>query len=98
MVTEQRCRMCFKVKVLTPAAPGLAVLVCRGCFFQIDTVVGFLEMSGDVATGTQAVLSDLGSQTVADLERSAPEDPPTPQESTETSVNGSAGARTRNKG
>ena len=46
--------MCFKVKVLTPAQPGMSVSVCKGCFYEIDRVVGFLEMAAGKATAVQS--------------------------------------------
>ena len=49
--------MCFKDKPLVPVAPDVSTKVCKGCWYEIDRVQGFLEMSGqyimdvDAATG-----------------------------------------------
>ena len=92
-MAEQRCEMCFKVKVLTAVQPGMAVQVCKGCFYEIDRVVGFLEMAAGHATGVQATMDDLGSE-VPENSAIAPQ---TPQESTETPSNGARPPRTRKK-
>lgn len=77
-----RCEMCFKAKTVGPAQPGLAVLVCKGCFLDIDRILGFLELSEARQGGMQSVLSDLGdSMPYKDA-------PPTPQPPTEPSENG----------
>ncbi len=84
---EQRCQMCFKVKVLTAAQQGLAVQVCKGCFYEIDRVVGFLEMATRTSDGQQSVMPDLGT------DEALADNPPTPQKSTENA----AGGRRRRK-
>jgi len=58
---DTRCQMCFKVKLLVPAMEGLAVQVCKGCFYEIDRVVGFIEMARAQAEGAQTTMRDLGS-------------------------------------
>ncbi|MBA7715234.1 hypothetical protein ES703_124275 [subsurface metagenome] len=53
-----RCDFCFKEKAGTqPPLPKVAAKVCKGCFYEIDRVVGFLEHYGcQVMTqGTLAV-------------------------------------------
>lgn len=83
---DARCQMCFKVKVLTPAQQGLAIQVCKGCFYEIDRVVGFLEMAAAAGAGQQSVMADLGQ------DEALADSPPTPQKSTE---NGAGGRRRR---
>lgn len=61
-MTEQRCEMCFKAKSVSPAQSGLAVLVCRGCFYEIDRVLGFLDLAASHQEGLQAVMADLGAE------------------------------------
>ncbi len=47
-----RCDMCFKEKIgLVPPIPRLDAKVCKGCFYEIDRVVGFLEHYGFVLQG-----------------------------------------------
>ncbi|MBA7714513.1 hypothetical protein ES703_123538 [subsurface metagenome] len=42
-----RCDMCFKEKAsLQPPMPKFPGKVCKGCFYEIDRVVGFLEHYG----------------------------------------------------
>ncbi|MBA7708665.1 hypothetical protein ES703_117568 [subsurface metagenome] len=42
-----RCDMCFKEKAsLQPPIPKFPAKVCKGCFYEIDRVVGFLEHYG----------------------------------------------------
>lgn len=57
-----RCQMCFKDKPVTPVLPGSLAQVCRGCFVEVDRVLGFLSMVADRAEGDQVALPDLGSQ------------------------------------
>lgn len=38
-----RCGMCFKAKDLVPPLVGMAPVVCKGCFYEIDRVLGYLE-------------------------------------------------------
>ncbi|MBA7552322.1 hypothetical protein ES705_44880 [subsurface metagenome] len=47
-----RCDMCFKEKIsLVPPISKLDAKVCKGCFYEIDRVVGFLEHYGFVLQG-----------------------------------------------
>jgi len=42
-----RCDMCFKEKSsLQPPMPKFPGKVCKGCFYEIDRVVGFMEHYG----------------------------------------------------
>ena len=42
-----RCDMCFKEKPsLQPPLPKFVAMVCKGCFYEIDRVVGFLAHYG----------------------------------------------------
>jgi hypothetical protein len=43
-----RCPMCFQEKPLTPpAVPGLPEQ-CKGCFYKIDQLLGYLAFQGVV--------------------------------------------------
>lgn len=56
-----RCDMCFKEKPgLQPPMPKFPSKVCKGCFYEIDRVVGFLQHYGFVLQGT------LGGDTLED--------------------------------
>lgn len=51
-----RCDMCFKEK--TPVqrpVKGLPSEVCKGCFYEIDRVIGFLEHYGFTVVGQAAL-------------------------------------------
>ena len=38
-----RCDLCFKEKSpLQPVLPKVPGLVCKGCFYEVDRVIGFL--------------------------------------------------------
>lgn len=83
---ELRCEMCFKVKSLGPAQPGMDSQVCKGCFYEIDRVVGFLEMMAARAEGKQWTLRE--PQLV-----NPPNPPDETPESTETPANGRKSTR-----
>jgi len=55
-----RCGMCFKDKELVRPTPRSANVVCKGCFFEIDRVVGYMESLG---MGFQYTLSELEEPT-----------------------------------
>lgn len=38
-----RCGMCFKDKELTRVSPKTQNIVCKGCWYEIDRVVGYME-------------------------------------------------------
>lgn len=58
-----RCDFCFKEKPgLQQPLPKFPAVVCKGCFYEIDRVIGFLAHYGSTI-GIQAVL---------------PENPPSP--------------------
>lgn len=42
-MSVKRCSMCFKAKELVPALKGGEDEVCKGCFYEIDRVLGYLE-------------------------------------------------------
>lgn len=47
-----RCDLCFKDKgQLQQPIPKLPARVCKGCFYEIDRVIGFLEHYGFAVTG-----------------------------------------------
>ncbi|MBA7709587.1 hypothetical protein ES703_118508 [subsurface metagenome] len=72
-----RCNMCFKDKPnLQPPLPKFPVGVCKGCFYEIDRVVGFLLHYGFpvVAQGT------------------LPETPPTPPKTPKSPKSNSKGS------
>jgi len=51
-----RCDMCFKEKPsLQPPLPKFPAAVCKGCYYEIDRVVGFLIHYG-LALMSQAEL------------------------------------------
>jgi len=53
-----RCNLCFKEKTgLQPPLPKFPAVVCKGCFYEIDRVVGFLEHYG-CKVGIQAGLPE----------------------------------------
>lgn len=42
-----RCDLCFKEKgQLQPVMPKSPAKVCKGCFYEIDRIIGFLEHYG----------------------------------------------------
>jgi len=42
-----RCDLCFKEKgQLQPVAPKCDARVCKGCWYDVDRIVGFLEHYG----------------------------------------------------
>jgi len=42
-----RCDLCFKEKAgLQPPLPKCEAKVCKGCFYDVDRIVGFLEHYG----------------------------------------------------
>lgn len=84
---EQRCEMCFKAKSVSPAQPGMTVLVCRGCFYEIDRVLGFLDLATSHQAGTQSLMDDLGAESPALT-------PQTPLEGSENGVKPSKPVRT----
>lgn len=46
-----RCDLCFKDKIgLQPVLPKCPAKVCKGCFYEIDRVIGFLEHYGVTAS------------------------------------------------
>jgi len=48
----QRCDFCFKVKATLQAPiPDFPANVCKGCYYEIDRVIGFLAHYG---YGTEA--------------------------------------------
>jgi len=50
-----RCDMCFKEKAsLQPPMPKFPGKVCKGCFYEIDRVVGFLDHYGFTVVGQTA--------------------------------------------
>lgn len=95
MATDTRCEMCFKAKQVGPAQPGLSVQVCKGCFYEIDTVIGFLDMAAARQQGLQSTFEDLGSPVNPLEELAVLDNPPTPPESTESNLNGTRPTRTR---
>lgn len=101
-MAEPRCEMCFKAKQTSPAQPGMTVLVCRGCFYEIDRVIGFLELAATFQDGRQSVMQDLGSSDPEDPELASTleaerNNPPNPPGATATSVNGTGSGRGRKK-
>jgi len=51
-----RCDFCFKVKTpLEPPIRGIQARVCKGCFYDIDRVLGFLEHYGFTQIGQAAM-------------------------------------------
>jgi hypothetical protein len=50
-----RCDLCFKDKTqLQPPIPKCSAKVCKGCFYEIDRVIGFLEHYGFTFIGQTA--------------------------------------------
>lgn len=48
--------MCFKAKDLVPAVQGTTVaLVCKGCWYDVDRIVGYLEFYGLRMTAIPAI-------------------------------------------
>lgn len=46
-----RCDLCFKEKgQLQPPTPKSPAKVCKGCFYEIDRIIGFLEHYGSTFT------------------------------------------------
>lgn len=42
-----QCGFCFRNKTpLQPPIPGISVVVCKACLYQIDRVLGFLQYHG----------------------------------------------------
>lgn len=53
---HSRCDMCFKEKSpLQAPIRGIPTLVCKGCFYEIDRVVGFLQHYGFTVSGQAAL-------------------------------------------
>ena len=51
-----RCDMCFKEKTpLQAPIRGIPTVVCKGCFYEIDRVVGFLQHYGFTVSGQAAL-------------------------------------------
>ena len=51
-----RCDMCFKEKSpLQPPVRGIPTSVCKGCFYEIDRVIGFLQHYGFSIQGQGAL-------------------------------------------
>jgi len=83
-MAEQRCKMCFKAKSTGPALRGLDVEVCKGCWLDIDRVMGFLEIHSE-PDATWELVPPFADGVTAPL---------TPQESTAEAVNGAKPVRT----
>jgi len=50
-----RCNLCFKEKTsLQPPIRKFPAEVCKGCFYEIDRVIGFLEHYGFMVEGQTA--------------------------------------------
>lgn len=48
--------MCFKAKDLIPAVKGATTaLVCKGCWYDVDRIVGYLEFYGLTMTAVPAI-------------------------------------------
>jgi len=53
-----RCNLCFKEKPgLQSPLPKFPAVVCKGCFYEIDRIVGFLSHYG-CAVGVQGSLPE----------------------------------------
>jgi len=51
-----RCDMCFKEKTpIQPPVKGLPAGVCKGCYYEIDRVIGFLAHYGFGVSGQGAL-------------------------------------------
>lgn len=51
-----RCDLCFKEKIqLQPPIQKFPAKVCKGCFYDIDKIVGFLEHYGFEVHGQMAL-------------------------------------------
>lgn len=55
-----RCPMCFQEKPLVPGAVKGMPEQCKGCFFKIDQILGYLAFYGvtTIPDGTQIGLHD----------------------------------------
>ncbi len=51
-----RCQMCFKDKLVQPVLQGSQAVVCKGCWFEVDRVLGFLDLVANVQQGIQSAL------------------------------------------
>lgn len=52
-----RCNLCFKEKSpLQKVLPKCDALVCKGCFYELDRIIGFLEHYGVNIASYQAGL------------------------------------------
>lgn len=84
-----RCGMCFKAKdALVPPVQGSSPVVCKGCFYEIDRVIGYLET---IATPYQSQMNDVKPLTYQGPVNENPsepsrDNPPTPQNETQEFV------------
>ncbi len=69
---EVRCDYCFRPKPVAPLMPDNATpVVCKGCRYELDKAIGFLEHSGLVLQTTMDTL-------VINTKGIVSETPPTP--------------------
>lgn len=70
-----RCGMCFKDKELTRVSPKTGNIVCKGCWYEIDRVVGYME---SIDYSFQYRLRETETLTPAEVEAALkPPKPPT---------------------
>ena len=67
-----RCTMCFQDKTgVSPPYPGISIGVCRGCYLQLDRVLGWLELAGKGAP--QFVTPEVMTSSTHESDASSPE-------------------------
>lgn len=68
-----RCGMCFKDKDLTRVSPKTGNIVCKGCWYEIDRVVGYME---SIDYSFQYKLSEVQDPHLTDPNGAKPPKPP----------------------
>lgn len=71
---EVRCDYCFRPKPVAPLLPGRDTpVVCKGCRYELDKAIGFLEHSNMTLQHNMAVVIEAKG-IVSDTPPTPPED------------------------
>ena len=73
-----RCNMCFKDKgSLQPPLPKFPAAVCKGCYYEIDRVTGFLMHYGwAISQGLTIEGVQISAETAVPGNETPPKPPP----------------------